>query len=740
MVQEGLSAGVIDGGNNVAGDPLLGPLADNGGPTHTMLPGGLSPAIDSGFCDAQVIDQRGEARPIDIPYALDVSDGCDIGAVEVQSGDPFVTECNGLCFVDSTATGAQSGASWTDAFTKLQDALNGTEAGDTIWVADGTYFPDESVGGLVDSDDRTASFQLVTGVHLYGGFAGGETSLNERSIMANPTILSGDLMQDDAPAFTNYADNAYHVVTGSGVDSTAQIDGFVITSGNADDEGAPHSRGGGIYIDAGSPIISHNTILANSATSGGGIYYLNGSEPIIVSNTISGNRATSGGGGILNNMGDATIVRNTIVGNNALDDGGGIWVALSAPTISGNTIEGNSAAVNGGGIYNFDADPVLVGNTVVGNTATGAGGGIMSEQTSNPSITSTILYGNSDATGDPAVAQMLNVTGSTPTVSFTLVESGLSTGTIDGGNNLHADPLLGPLADNGGPTFTMLPAGNSPVLDAGTCAGQIADQRGEARPFDGNDATFPNVDDGCDIGSVEVQTIPACSVLLTARVLFDGPYNSANDDMHRTLLTEGDVPLTHPFGDAAYAGTHLEFSNDLTVTTLPDSVVDWVMVGLRTEADSGQTFTTPALISNNGLLFSPTYSTLCLEPDTLGMQYLTVSGRNHIQVMSATQLDLSSGTGSYDFTTAATQAYPGGDASAQKEVETGTFALFAGDSSIDGQITAADFNAWLVDTKAGATGYLLTDYDMDGQVTASDFNVWLVNTKAGASSKVPNLP
>ena len=48
-----------------------------------------------------------------------------------------------------------------------------------------------------------------------------------------------------------------------------------------------------------------------------------------------------------------------------------------------------------------------------------------------------------------------------------------------------------------------------------------------------------------------------------------------------------------------------------------------------------------------------------------------------------------------------------------------------------------DFNVWLVDTKAGETGYLQTDYDMDGQVTVSDFNLWLANTKAGASSKVP---
>lgn len=63
--------------------------------------------------------------------------------------------------------------------------------------------------------------------------------------------------------------------------------------------------------------------------------------------------------------------------------------------------------------------------------------------------------------------------------------------------------------------------------------------------------------------------------------------------------------------------------------------------------------------------------------------------------------------------------------------------MFAGDGTVDGQVTVSDFNLWLVDTKAVATGYLQTDFDLDVQVTASDFNLWLVNTKAVATSKVP---
>ena len=72
-----------------------------------------------------------------------------------------------------------------------------------------------------------------------------------------------------------------------------------------------------------------------------------------------------------------------------------------------------------------------------------------------------------------------------------------------------------------------------------------------------------------------------------------------------------------------------------------------------------------------------------------------------------------------------------------KNLGAGYFGLHAGDANADGQATANDFHAWLVDTKAIATGYLVSDFNMDGQATANDLNLWLVNTKAAASSKVP---
>jgi len=83
-----------------------------------------------------------------------------------------------VILVDASATGNEDGSSWSNAFRYLQDALAVATSGNEIWMADGTYYPDEG-DGMAD-DDRTASFVLRDTVSIYGGFAGGETSRNER--------------------------------------------------------------------------------------------------------------------------------------------------------------------------------------------------------------------------------------------------------------------------------------------------------------------------------------------------------------------------------------------------------------------------------------------------------------------------------------------------------------------------------------------------------------------------------
>lgn len=132
------------------------------------------------------------------------------------------TAPGGVIYVDDDASLGGNGQTWGTAYKYLQDALNKPPtSGDQIWVAEGTYKPDQ--GGGVTSGDRNATFQLIDSVEIYGGFAGGETSRDQRDTVANVTILSGDLAGNDGPGeWENNDENSYRVVTGSGADSAAR--------------------------------------------------------------------------------------------------------------------------------------------------------------------------------------------------------------------------------------------------------------------------------------------------------------------------------------------------------------------------------------------------------------------------------------------------------------------------------------------------------------------------------------
>jgi len=109
-----------------------------------------------------------------------------------------------------------------------------------VRVAQGVYHP-AGPGG-----DRYESFTLINGLTLQGGYAGSQNANpDERDVSAYPTILSGDLNDDDEPDFINYQDNSYHVVVGKNLGPNTVLDGFVIAAGNANGMSI-HANGGGL--------------------------------------------------------------------------------------------------------------------------------------------------------------------------------------------------------------------------------------------------------------------------------------------------------------------------------------------------------------------------------------------------------------------------------------------------------------------------------------------------------------
>ncbi|HSJ54385.1 MAG TPA: PKD domain-containing protein [Anaerolineae bacterium] len=272
------------------------------------------------------------------------------------------THVAGILYVDADAWGANDGSTWVDAYTDLQDALAAAKPGDEIWVADGVYKPTTGV-------NRAASFALASGVAIYGGFAGNEAYVSERDWRARPTVLDGDI-----GTVNNAADNAYHLVTASGVDATAVLDGFIITGGRATGEDAS-GRGGGIYIDDASPTLRYLALLGNSAEQGGGLYSAGTSSPVLANVVLSGDAATTGGG-LYNEAGSLALINVTLSENSATTGGalynGGVatltncivWDEDPAQSlIAGDgttTIAASDVRGGAAGTGNLDADPQFV--------------------------------------------------------------------------------------------------------------------------------------------------------------------------------------------------------------------------------------------------------------------------------------------------------------------------------------------------------------------------------------------
>ncbi|MBI4716749.1 MAG: right-handed parallel beta-helix repeat-containing protein [Planctomycetes bacterium] len=275
-----------------------------------------------------------------------------------------------VVYVDASATGpAHDGSTWCSGFTDLQDALEAarqSSAGVTeIRVADGVYLPDRGSG------DRRASFTLVSGVALRGGYTGcGADEPDLRSPALHISMLSGDLAGDDGPGFAHYEENSLHVVTANGTSADTILDGFAICGGNAS-EGSPT----GSQVDgAGAALLNEDGSLTVRSC----IFVANRSGPIVSPALADAGAALTAyaGGAVYNGHPSQPQFEDCVFKDNAATLMGGAMYCAGSGTVARLrrcTFDSNSALQGGGaiGLYSH-AGAELVDCTLIAN----AGGGL----------------------------------------------------------------------------------------------------------------------------------------------------------------------------------------------------------------------------------------------------------------------------------------------------------------------------------------------------------------------------
>ena len=482
-------------------------------------------------------DADGDGRSEDtITFDASVFTASDNNLIRLTLGELFVSD--GLT-VDATSVG---GVVITGDANGDDVTVVGTQVTDVAASFGGTA---GAVNDLLDDNSRVLNFSAETGdLTLVGStISGGRVSgiLDDGGGIRFNSSGTLRLLQSDVSGNSTTGLLGF----GGGI-SSASGDVFLTdstVSGNSTTGGA--GDGGGIRTGSGDLTLADSIVSGNnSAREGGGISSGSG-DVLLTDSSVSENRTTGitgFGGGISSESGVVLLASSTISGNRVTRtnvDGGGIHASTGEVELFNSTVSGNSTSGDGGGISVADATVRLVNSTVTDNSAFGVGGGISAvagdASAGFATLHNSIVAGNRDVGTAPDV----NVSGDLVVESSLIGDTtGSGITAMTGiGNFLDQPALLGPLADNGGPTQTHALLPGSPAIDAGDDALAVdangpltSDQRGSAVNRSLDASTAPGT--GVDIGAFELQTL-----------LVDNPTDEDNSN-----VTAGDLSLREAIG------------------------------------------------------------------------------------------------------------------------------------------------------------------------------------------------
>jgi len=359
----------------------------------------------------------------------------------------------------------------TNACKTIRHAISLAASADTIVVAAATYKENLVIGKSLRLMGSGSSTTIIDG-------AGANTVVTVSSTTAIVTA-------------SNFTIRHGLAVNGAGVNNagTMSINDSVI-SGNVAQSSTTFSRGGGVY-NHGHLALNSTVVTDNSANSdGGGIF--NTARMVITKSTIS-NNTTMGDGGGLWNLGTLTINASTISGNTGgailFSTGGGIANSATMSIIN-STISGNTVSLHGiGGIENLQGALTISSSTISQN----AGG--IAVNLGTTTLQNTVVANNASG----------NCFGTITSNGYNLSSDGSCPFTSTGDLN-NANPMLGSLQNNGGPTQTMALLPGSPAIDAGNPAG-CSDGAGHLLKTDQRGRPRPDFEEtlGCDMSAYEFQ-------------------------------------------------------------------------------------------------------------------------------------------------------------------------------------------------------------------------------------------
>jgi len=546
----------------------------------------------------------------------------------------------------------------------------------------------------------------------------GTLTVTNSTIEKNSADFGGGIYNDGILAVTGSVVETNTVTGfGGGIDNadggTATLTNTTVAKNSA------VNNGGGILNQGQSALtLTDSAVSQNSAVSGGGIDN-NNSKLTVTGSTLSGNDCTgtkgSVGGGIDNTGGTASITGSTFSGNAAVKGGGGIFTSVGALTITASTLSDNSVSEPGGpggGIDENSGTLTITDSTIAGNSANGVGAGIQENEGALTAVNCTIAYnyehsgtesgdgGGMDITQGPVTLYntiiALNTDGpglggpadniysegnpvSSASADNLIGNGGGNSGLTNGVNHNQvgvANPGLGTLAKNGGPTETIALLAGSPAIDAGSNSLAV-DAQGKPLTTDQRGAGFPRIVNGTvDIGAFERPIVSAGPTVYTVDL--------TSDSGASTSALAGDLLycITQANANTNLAGTEIEFSPTVF------------------KAGMLQTITLTSSLE----LSEPSGPETIVGP---GNNVVTISGNNSVEV--------------FDVKYAATATLSG------LTISDG-MADSGGGILNDGTLTVTD--STITNNHAGAGGGI--ENRADGRLTASDCTISDNTAKAGA--------